>query len=132
MFEFFLTRTNVKLIFLSAERTKDGNFWTPQFPEDLFLMGNFAQDVIKEEDYKFNRDEFRFNMYFTHKEYKMFFLKKDSCEYSMDDIVQMREKHQNFYLRNFPELRYLRLDDKLNNGNFTVEDLVDNYEFKYS
>ena len=110
---------NVKYI-KKCEKTKEGYYWCPDFLNKNLNEGGLNDD----EKYFYDRDLFKYKMYFSEEEINVY-LSEKMCEF---DIDQMYRKACLFHETN-KELKKNKIKDKVGNYLFTLEELIDCFEY---
>lgn len=117
-----ISRKDFLLLIKYSEKTKDGYYWYPIFPEICSKNGH-----ISDEEYYYDREYFIHKLYFKPEELDAF-LSKKKMEF---DIENMYRKSIMFYDTN-KELKYLKLEDTIPGSEFKLYELIDCFEYIYS
>ena len=112
----------ISIIRKKSEKTKDGYYFYPFFNFINCLKGN-----INDKDYYYNRYIFYNKYYFTDNDINIYLSKKN-----LDiDLFEYQKKINNFY----EIIKNIKIKDLFSNIDgylYNMNDIIDNYEFKYN
>ena len=114
-----LDRNDIINLIKNNQKTRDGNYWYPYFDEI-----NEEKGKKNDCDYYYPREMFKHKMYFTDEDVELY-LSKEKKDINMD--AKYRKSLQ-FYETN-KELKSLNISDLVLPNEFTVEELIDSYEY---
>lgn len=100
-------------------KTKNGFYWYPMINSVLFAKG-----LINDNDYFYPRSMFANFLYWTDKELELFVAKKKL----ETDIANLCRIKNMFYSNNF-DMITLELKDKVLPYSYTVEEVIDAFEY---
>lgn len=112
------SREEIVKIVKQCKKTKDGYYWCPKFRFLNLDVGN------NKDDYYYNREMFRFKMYFSDNELNVY-LSKDRLDYNFLDFYR---KSCRFYETN-KNIDSLDIDDYVIGKKFKLGELIDCFEF---
>lgn len=118
-----LSRNELIKLIKTSNKTPDGYYWFPRFLELAFGKGE--QD---DSPYYYNREYFKYKMYFNKDEMNAFLAKEKEEEF---DIENMYRKSMMFCDVN-RELFTLGIDDFVPTQKYRLYELIDCFEYKYS
>jgi len=121
MFYLFSRENIVSIIKEKSEITKDGFYFYPYFNSINCLKGNVSDD-----SYYYSRYIFYNKYYFSEYDFDIYLSKKD-----MEiDLYEYQKKNERFYdiIKN---IKYINLFTNINGCSYNMNDIIDNYEFKY-
>ena len=78
-----LSRVELVKLIKSSNKTFDGNYWFPRF-----LELNFEKGKQSDSDYYYDREYFKYKMYFTRKDIEIFLSKKRNNKFDIDDFYR--------------------------------------------
>lgn len=105
------------------EKTKEGYYWCPYFIE----MNMDENGLNCDDKYFYDRDVFKYKMYFSEKEMEAYISEK-VCFVNIDDMYR---KSCLFHETNY-ELKDHKLKDKVKNYLFNVEELIECFEYLHN
>lgn len=112
------SREEIVEIIKKCDKTKDGFYWCPKFRILNIDEGD------KKDDYYYNRELFRFKLYFSDDEINLY-LSKDRLDYNFLDFYR---KSTRFYETN-KNIVSLNINDYIAKKKFKVGELIDCFEF---
>lgn len=113
----------VRMFKFFGEKTKDGNWWIPDFSHYAYDDSGLEYDF----DYLYRREIFYGKVFFTPREVSMLLAKKkDKHDFEKFEVDEMHRLNDDF-LKTNSSILSLNLDDKVDNMRFTVEELLDCY-----
>lgn len=118
-----LSRTELVKLIKSSNRTLDGNYWFPRF-----LELNLEKGKQNDTGYYYEREYFKYKMYFTRNDIKTFLSKKKVRKFDIDELYR---KSCMFYDTN-KELFTLDINDFIPGRDYKLCELIDCFEYIYS
>lgn len=120
---YLFSRENiVNIIKTKSERTKDGFYFYPYFNSINCLKG-----FICDNEYYYNRYIFYNKYYFSEYDFNIYLSKK-----KIDiDLYEYQKKNDRFY-EIIKNIKYKDLFSNINDCSYSMNDIIDNYEFKYN
>ena len=113
----------IELLKKESEKTQEGYYWFPKFIEM-----NMDENGLNDDDkYFYDRDLFKYKMYFNDKEIEAY-LSEKVCFINIDD---MQKKSFLFYETNY-ELKEHKLKNKVKNYLFNIEELIECFEYLHN
>ena len=117
---FLFSREELVSFIKKGEKTQDGHYWCPRVYLILEINGD-----IKDEKYIYERNMFKHKLYYTKQDIEIFLETEALLDIDVDDLYR---KSYKFYETN-KELTILSIKDKIPGKEFTLEELIDTYEF---
>lgn len=119
--EYYYTREQiVENIINDGKITNDGYYWYPNF-----ININLKEGNEKDYEYYYPRELFKYKLYFSRYELKIY-LSKIKLDYDIDDMYRKSIK---FYENNISLININNINKKLPNVDFTLNELIDCFEY---
>ena len=113
-------RTEIILLIKNAPQTRDGFFYYPKF-NDI----NEEKGYISDNDYFYKRIFFKNKFYFSQKDLYLFLTKKQDKKINEFEFI----KKTNNFKKIFLSFKHLNLKEKPPNEKYTIEEMIDTFEF---
>lgn len=119
---YLLSRKEIISLILKAEKTKDSYYYYAKFDEINTLSGK------EQDDYFYPREIFMNKIYFADNDIKLYLAKKKINNFDEIDYQSLNKKFKDI----FNGLENLKLNEFVPGYKYTINDIIDNFEFKYN